>query len=60
MYYTVNFRSLHFLVFLYFSEAILSGGNEGSLSSESDESDNEHDCSKGRWRFLVFFYRESG
>ena len=39
---------------LYFAEAILSGGNEGSLSSESDASDDEHDDSKGRWYFCVF------
>ena len=38
-----------FLYLLYVVEAILSGGNEGSLSSESDDSDNEYDSSKGRW-----------
>ena len=40
--------------FLFCAEAILSGGVEGSLSSESDESDDGHDCSKGRWYFSVF------
>ena len=39
---------------LFCAEAILSGADEGSLSSESDESDDEHDCIKGRWYFLCF------
>ena len=51
----MNFRCVHFLAFLYFAEAILSGGKGGSLSSQSDESDDEHDCSKGRWCFCVSF-----
>ena len=55
MYYTMNFRCVHFFAILYFAEAILSGGKEGSLSSESDESDDEHDCSKSRWCFCVSF-----
>ena len=35
------------LTFLVLTEAILSGGNEGSLSSGSDESDNELESSQG-------------
>ena len=34
---------------LFPAEVILSGGNEGSLFSESDESDDEYDWGKGRW-----------
>ena len=40
-YYTMS----SFSASLFFAEAILSGRNEGSLSSESDD---EYDCSKGR------------
>ena len=43
------------LVFLFLAEAILSGDNEGSLSSESDESDDdEHELSKGTFVVLCF------
>ena len=35
------------LTFLILTEAILSGGNEGSVSSESDESSDEPDLSQG-------------
>ena len=41
------------LTFLVLTEAILSGGNEGSLSSESDESGDEPELSQGRWYFCV-------
>ena len=41
------------LYVLFFVEAILSGGNEGSLSSESDASDDDYDSSKGRWCFCI-------
>ena len=37
-----------FVMFLYLAEAVLSGGNEGSLSSESDdESGDEPEMSQG-------------
>ena len=42
------------LTFLFLTEAILSGGSsDGSLSSESGESDDEYDLSKGRFLFCV-------
>ena len=40
------------LTFLVLTEAILSGGNEGSLFSESDESGDEPELSQGRWYFV--------
>ena len=40
-------------MFLFLAEAVLSGDNGGSLSSESEESDEEHDLSQGRWCFCV-------
>ena len=36
---------------LFSAEAILSGGNEGSFSSESDD---EYDCSKGIGGVFMF------
>ena len=38
---------------LFLAEALLSGGAEGSLSSESEESDDEHDQSQGGWCFCI-------
>ena len=39
-------------MFLFLAGAILSS-NEGSLFSESEESDDEYDLSQGRWCFCV-------
>ena len=39
--------------FSFFAEAILSSGDEGSLSLESEESDDEPDLTQGRWCFGV-------
>ena len=40
---------------LLFLEAVLTGGNEGSLSSESDASDNQYDSSKGICMWCLCF-----
>ena len=42
-----------FLRFSFFAKAKLSGRDEGSLSSESDRSDDEYEQSKGRWCFCI-------
>ena len=53
--YTITCITLWDFFLLCFAEGILSGGIEGSLSSESDESDEEYDSSNSRWYiFLVF------
>ena len=44
-----------FSYIVVFAEAILSGVNKGSFSSESDESDDEYDSCKGTCSGVLVF-----